>query len=148
MDERSNTSDPEITIEAPAAGLDDEVEDRLRSELAACPDVAFAHLTQVTVEGLQSTPQLSLFVWLVPEAVGSLRPALNLVSEAVARALPGDRFLDVLILNSVPELLEVVENAGCLLVERDAEERRRARTAADRLPDQEPAEPRKKFWPF
>lgn len=98
--------------------------------------------------GLQTTPQLSLFVWLVPEGVGSLRAALNLVSEAVARALPEDVFLDVLILNSVPELLESVENAGCLLVERDADERRRARAAADQPQKPEPIESRKGFWPF
>jgi len=148
MNETTIPSDPEIIIEAPVRGLGDEVESRLRGELASCPDVAFAHLTQVTVVGLQTTPQLSLFVWLVPEGVGSLRAALNLVSEAVARALPEDVFLDVLILNSVPELLESVEKAGCLLVERDADERRRARAAADQPQEPEPIESRKGFWPF
>ena len=122
--------DPEIIIERPDVGLEAEFEDRLKAELASCPDVAFAHLPQVTVVGLQEKPQLSLFVWLVPAAVGSLRAALNLVSEAVARALPKDVFLDVLILNSVPELLSSVEAAGCLIVERDAQERRRACDAA------------------
>jgi hypothetical protein len=73
---------------------------------------------------------LTLFVWIVPAAMGSLRGALNLISEAVARALPEDRFLDVVILNSAPELLTPVEEAGCLLVERDSDERRRARDAA------------------
>ena len=141
-------NDSEIIIETPVVGLDDEVESRLRAELASCPDVAFAHLTQVTVVGLQTTPQLSLFVWLVPEAVGSLRAALNLVSEAVARALPEDVFLDVLILNSVPELLSEVENADCLLVERDADERSRALAASDRPQDPEPIESRRRFWPF
>ena len=92
--------------------------------------------------GRQATAQLSLFVWLVPEAVGSLRAALNLVSEAVARALPEDVFLDVLILNSVPELLVAVEHAGCLLVERDSDERRRARAAADQPQDPESTESR------
>jgi len=129
-------------------GLGDEVESRLKTELASCPDVAFAHLTQVTVVGRETPPQLSLFVWLVPEAVGSLRSALNLVSEAVARALPEDRFLDVLILNSVPELLSVVENAECLIVERDADERSRALAAADRPQDPEPVESQRRFWPF
>lgn len=148
VNENTIPNDPEIIIEAPVRGLDDEIENRLCTELAECPDVAFAHLTQVTVVGLQTTPQLSLFVWLVPEAVGSLRPALNLVSEAVARALPEDLFLDVLILNSVPELLVSVESAGRLLVVRDVEERRRARAAAEQPPTQEPAESRKKFWPF
>jgi len=141
-------NDPEIIIEAPVQGLGDEVESRLRTELASCPDVAFAHLTQVTVVGPQATPQLNLFVWLVPEAVGSLRAALNLVSEAVARALPEDVFLDVLILNSAPELLAEVENTDCLLVERDADERSRARAAADRPQDPEPIESRRRFWPF
>jgi len=138
----------EIVIEAPEVGLGDETEARLRTELGACPDVAFAHLTQVSVEGRQPEPQLSLFVWLVPEAVGSLLPALNLVSEAVARALPEDRHVDVLILNSAPELLAPVEAAGCLFVERDAEERRRARAAADRNRGLEPAKPRRWSWPF
>ena len=124
--------DPEVIIESPEVGLGNEVEDRLRAELAACPDVAFAHLLQVTVADRQTTPQLSLFVWLVPEAVGSLRAALNLVSEAVARALPKNIFVDVLILNSAPELLAEVEEAGCLFVERDADERRRACAAASR----------------
>jgi hypothetical protein len=148
VNETTVPNDPEIIIEAPVASLGDEVEGRLSAELASCPDVAFAHLAQVTVVGLQTTPQLSLFVWLVPEAVGSLRAALNLVSEAVARALPGELFLDVLILNSVPELLSEIENADCLLVERDADERSRALAAADRPPDPEPIESRRRFWPF
>lgn len=133
--------DPEIIIEAPEIGLEPGVEERLRRELASCPDVAFAHLPQVEVVGHQEEPQLTLFVWLVPEAVGSLRAALNLVSEAVARALPEDVFLDVVILNSVPELLSSVEEAGCLIVERDVEERRRACDAAGRTPDPEPSTP-------
>ena len=143
MAETPISRDPEIIIEAPEVGLDEEVVGRLRAELSSCPDVAFAHLPQVTVVGRQATPQLSLFVWLVPEAVGSLRAALNLVSEAVARALPEDVFLDVLILNSVPELLAAVEHAGCLLVERDSDERRRACAAADQPQDPETTESRR-----
>ena len=127
--------DPQLIIEPAEDGLDHEVEDRLRTELASCPDVAFAHLPQVTVVGRQTLPQLSLLVWLVPEAVGSLRAALNLVCEAVARALPEEVYLDVLILNSMPELLATVEAAGCLLVERDVDERRRACDAAGRAQD-------------
>ena len=142
VNETTIPNDPEIIIEAPVTGLGDVVESRLRTELASCPDVAFAHLTQVTVVGPQATPQLSLFVWLVPEAVGSLRAALNLVSEAVARALPEDVFLDVLILNSVPELLSAVEKAGCLLIERDADERSRALAAADQPQETETTETR------
>lgn len=148
VNESTTPSDPEIIIEAPERRLGREVESRLRGELASCPDVAFAHLTQVTVVGLQTTPQLSLFVWLVPEAVGSLRAALNLVSEAVARALPEDVFLDVLILNSAPELLASVEDAGCLLVERDADERRRARAASEQPQNPEPIESRRGCRPF
>lgn len=140
--------EPEIVIETPEVGLDEAVGERLQAELSSCPDVAFAHLPQVTVVGHQEKPQLSLFVWLVPEAVGSLRAALNLVSEAVARALPEDLFLDVLILNSVPELLSSVEEAGCLIVERDAEERRRACDAAKLPPETEVETPRRRFWPF
>jgi hypothetical protein len=148
VNQTSPPNAPEIIIEPLEVGLGDEVESRLRTELESCPDVAFAHLTQVTVVGREEPPQPSLFVWLVPEAVGSLRAALNLVSEAVARALPERVFLDVLILNSVPELLATVEDAGCLLVERDAEERRRARDAASRGGDPEPTPPRRRFWPF
>jgi hypothetical protein len=125
-----NDDAPGIEITTPRAGLEPDVEARLKSEMAGCPDVAFAHLNDVTVEGHSSSPQLTLFVWIVPAAMGSLRGALNLVSEAVARALPEDRFLDVVILNSAPELLAPVEEAGCLLVERDGEERRRALDAA------------------
>lgn len=143
---RETTTDPdwEITIEAPDVGLEDEVEARLRAELESCPDIAFAHLAEVTVAIRQTEPQLSLFVWLVPAAVGSLLPALNLVSEAVARALPEHLFVDVLILNSAPELLRPVEAAGCLLVERDAEERRRACAAAERNRDLDPPKPRRR----
>jgi hypothetical protein len=93
--------------------------------------VAFAHLLDVDVEGVEGEPNLSLFVWLVPEGVGSLRGSLNLLSEVIAGAIPQDRFVDVLILNSVPELLADVESAGCLFVERDPAERRRAIAAAN-----------------
>lgn len=122
--------EPEILIGPVQEELPKEVEDRLRTELEACPDIAFAHLCLVSVPVHQPAPQLSLFVWLVPEAVGSLRAALNLVSEAVARALPEDLFLDVLILNSAPELLSQVEERCRVFVERDAGERKRAMEAA------------------
>jgi len=110
--------------------LPSESEGRLREGLEACPDVAFAHLVRVTVGNDGAGSQPSLFVWLVPGAMKSLRGALNLVSETVARALPEELFLDVLILNSAPELLPQVEEAGGLLVERDPDERRRAQAAA------------------
>lgn len=138
----------DVLIETPAAPLPIEIMDRLRSELADCPDVAFAHLPQVVVPEQSSSPQLTLFVWLVPEAVGSLRPALNLVSEAVARSLPEDLFLDVVILNSAPELLQAVEAARCLLVERDSDERRRACAAATEAPIVETAQKPPWYWPF
>jgi len=73
-----------------------------------------------------------LFVWLDPVAMRSMRAALNLVSETVAKALPGDRFLDVVILNSAPELLSDVERARCLFVEPHPDERKRALAALDR----------------
>jgi hypothetical protein len=144
----TNRGESELRIERPEVPLEPDIEARLCSELAACPDVAFAHLPQVRVPALQPDPQLTLFVWLVPEALGSLRGALNLVSEAVARALPEDRFLDVAILNSAPELLEEVESAGCLLVERDRDERRRARNAASEAAagGGEPRSRRRWFW--
>ena len=64
-------------------------------------------------------------------AVRSLRAALNLVSDIVAKTLPRDRFVDIVILNSAPELLPEVERAGCLFVEPDPEERRRALAAVE-----------------
>ena len=146
VDENNDRS--QIVIEPPGARLTGEVEDRLRSVLGSCPDVAFAHLCLVTVEGQSSDPQLSLFVWLVPEAVGSLRAAFNLVCEAVARAIPEDVFIDVLILNSAPELLAPVEVSGRLLVERDRRERRRALEAAAREPECSSPPRRRRLWPW
>jgi hypothetical protein len=148
MTEEPINRERSVLIEAPAAPLPVAIMDKLRSELARCPDVAFAHLPQVVVPEQSSSPQLTLFVWLVPEAVGSLRPALNLVSEAVANALPEDRFLDVVILNSAPELLLTVEAAHSLLVERDGEERRRACAAAAEAPAAELAQRPRWYWPF
>jgi hypothetical protein len=137
-----------VVIRRPETALDPETMDKLEGELLACPDVAFAHLPQVVVPNRQVEPQLTLFVWLVPEAVGSLRPALNLVSEAVARSLPEDRFLDVVILNSAPELLMEVEATGCLVVERDPVEHRNALQAAAEATEAELASRPRWFWPF
>jgi hypothetical protein len=123
-------SDHSIRFSRPGRPLDDESTGLLRSALAACPDVAFAHLVDVQVEGVGEQPQLSLFVWLQPDSLRSLRNSLNLISEAVAGAIPRDRCVDVLILNSAPELLVDVEGVGCLFVERDAEQRRLASEAA------------------
>jgi hypothetical protein len=115
-----------IRIEAPVEPLEPEVEAAVQRRLAACPDVAFAHLPQVLIPGRQDRAELVLFVWLTADAMRSLRQSLNLVSDEVARALPPGRYLDVVILNSAPELLGDVERAGCLLVERDPIERQRA----------------------
>jgi hypothetical protein len=106
------------------------VEVKLREGLDACPDLAFAHLVDVEVPEHGEAPDTVLFVWLVPAAMKSMRAALNLVSEAVARALPTDRYLDVVILNSAPEVLLDVERAGCLFVEPHPNERQRALAAA------------------
>lgn len=119
-----------IRIRPPGRPLDEEVTRSLQAALSVCPDVAFAHLVDVEVEDVPGGRNLSLFVWLTPEGVRSFRGSLNLVSEVVAGAIPPDRFVDVLVLNSVPELLADVEGAGCLFVEPDREERRRAIAAA------------------
>lgn len=110
------------------------MENTLREGLEACPDLAFAHLVDVDVLELGAGREMVLFVWLVPAAMRSLRAALNLVSEAVAKALPADRFLDVVILNSAPELLPEVERAGCLFVESHPDERQRALAATSEYP--------------
>ena len=123
--------DQQLRITPPAHPLGDEVENTLREGLEACPDLAFAHLVDVDVPEREEGPGMVLFVWLVPAAMRSLRAALNLVSDTVAKALPGDRFLDVVILNSAPELLPDVERAGCLFVEPKPDERRRALAALE-----------------
>ena len=123
--------DHHLRITPPARSLDDEVEERLRESLEACPDVAFAHLVDVDVPERGEEPGMVLFVWLVPAAMRSLRAALNLVSDSVAKALPRDLFLDVVILNSAPELLPDVERVGCLFVEPKPEERRQALAAIE-----------------
>ena len=125
----------DIRIERPLEPLAPELERAVQRRLSACPDVAFAHLPQVLVPGHQDRPELVLFVWLTADAMRSLRQSLNLVSDEVARALPSGKYLDVVILNSAPELLEDVERAGCLLVERDPAERQRAIAALQRGPD-------------
>jgi hypothetical protein len=123
--------DQHLRITPPARPLDDEVEIRLREGLEACPDVAFAHLVDVDVLERGEGPGAVLFVWLVPAAMRSLRAALNLVSDTVAKALPKDLFLDVVILNSAPELLPEIERVGCLFVEPNPDERRRALAAIE-----------------
>ena len=105
--------------------------ERLQTSLADCPDLAFAHLAEVEVPESGHKPGLVLFAWLNPAALRSLRAALNLVSDTVAGAIPKERYLDVVILNSAPELLPELEREGCLLVEVNSEERRRALEAVD-----------------
>jgi hypothetical protein len=65
----------------------------------------------------------------------------------VARSLPEGQYLDVVVLNSAPELLEAVERAGCLLVERDPAERVRALAAVSGEAQPEPATKRP-WWRF
>jgi len=142
----ANSAD--LVIEPRGQNLDHEVEEKLRTELGRCPDLAFAHLPQVLVPARQTRPELVLFVWIAPEALRSLRFALNLVSEAVSRALPEDDFLDVVVLNSAPELLEPVERAGCLLVENDPEERTRALQAASEAETAVEETSHPWWWPF
>jgi len=124
-------SDQHLRITPPARPLEGEVEEKLREGLEACPDVAFAHLVDVEVPERAEGPGSVLFVWLVPAAMKSLRAALNLVSDTVAKALPRDLFLDVVILNSAPELLPDVERVGCLFAEPNPDERRRALEAIE-----------------
>jgi hypothetical protein len=121
--------DQQLRITHPARPLGDEIEEKLREGLAACPDLAFAHLVDVDVPEQGEGPGMVLFVWLVPAAMKSMRAALNLVSETVAKALPRDHFLDVVILNSAPELLPDIERAGCLLTAPHPDERQRALAA-------------------
>jgi hypothetical protein len=138
----------DLRIEARKRELPRDVMKELCQRLDRCPDLSFAHLPQVFVPGRHSEPELVLFVWLEPSALRSLRSALNLVSETVARVLPKDDYLDVVVLNSAPELLPQVERAGCLLVERNAEERRRALDAASAKEVPDPVAPARWWWPF
>jgi hypothetical protein len=134
-----------LVIEAPPGDLDRKVLDALSDGLKGCPDLAFAYLARVIVTGMDAPPPSTvLFAWLNPSVLRSLTSALNLVSEVVARALPQGDFLDVVILNSAPELLESVNAAGNLLVVRDREEHGRALDASC----YEPPEPSEKgpWW--
>ena len=142
--------EPEMKFTAPRFPLSEEVRQKLGDALEMCPDVAFAHLVEVDVP-VRGESGPALFVWLRGGSLRSLRAALNLVSEAVSRVLPKDRFIDVVILNSAPELLLPVEAAECLLVEPCPEERRRALSAA-RSPEAETESledtVKRWWWPF
>lgn len=142
-------SDRSIIVRPPSRPLDHDVSAALCSGLERCPDVAFAHLVDLEVPGAPEGASPALFVWLQPAAMRSLRMSLNLVSEIVADVLPEAVHLDVLILNSAPELLDRVESAGCLLVERDPDERRRAlEAAAAPVGDARTTGRRRPWWPF
>ena len=119
-------SENRLRITPPGTPLAEEAESALRDGLNTCPDLAFAHLVDVEVAESGEGPGMVLFAWLVPSAMRSMRAALNLLSDTVAGTLPRDRFVDIVILNSAPELLPEVERVGCLFVEPDADERRRA----------------------
>ena len=121
--------DLQLRITPPGQPLGEAVEKRLRKGLEVCPDLAFAHLVDVDVPEQGEGPGMVLFVWLIPAAMRSMRAALNLISETVAKALPRDRFLDVVILNSAPELLPEIERVGSLLVAPHPDERQRALAA-------------------
>ena len=95
----------QMRISAPTRPLSATVMKKLETGLELCPDVAFAHLPEVEVAESEGRANLVLFVWLRPEALRSLRSALNLVAEVAAKALPQGEFVDVVILNSTPELL-------------------------------------------
>lgn len=139
----------EILFSAPQHPFDEQVVKKLRAGIENCPDVAFAYLADAEVSGREERPGQVIFVWLVAAAMTSLRGALNLVSEVVADALPEDRYLDVVILNSAPELLIDLEGADCLFVVRDAEERSRALAAAHTNDaDGATDSPRRWWWPF
>ena len=131
-DLRVMAPDQQLRITSPGQPLGEDVEEKLREGLDACPDLAFAHLVDVEILDQGEGPGMVLFVWLVPAAMRSMRAALNLVSETVAKALPEDRFLDVVILNSAPELLPDIERAGCLFAEPHSDERRLALAAASK----------------
>jgi hypothetical protein len=142
-------SETGIQIRPPARPLPEDVRVKLSEAMHECPDVAFAHLVEVEVERSDEAGPV-LFVWLRGPALRTLRGALNLVSDTVAGILPEDRFVDVVILNSAPELLLEIEGVDCLLAEPDPQERRRALAAASgELPEHAPQAPRRRWWwPF
>jgi hypothetical protein len=147
VDQRE-ADDGAVQVRGLSTPFADRVSHRLAEDLARCPDVAFAYLAEVRVTDRHEPPEPALLVWLRPAAMSSVRAALNLVSEVVSGVLPSDRYLDVVILNSAPELLTRLEAAGCLLVEPDPGERHRALASArgEGQPDPLPAGPW--WWPF
>jgi hypothetical protein len=144
----ADTTVAEIEIAELAAQLPAEVMESLRKELGKRPDVAFAHLVQAMVPGYQNEPTPMLSVWLNREAMRSVRLSLKLVSNVVSRALPEGTFVDLIILNSAPELLEQVEKVGVLVVENDREERQAALLAMSSPAADVPApvQPARRWW--
>ncbi len=140
----------EIVVKPVQKPWPESVQRSLVQALSAAPDVAFAHLADAGVPG-QGEMHAALFVWLQPGALRSLRRVLNQVSAIVSGALPNGTAVDVIILNSAPELLEVVEAAGGLIVEGDPDERRRALEAAAAAPAEDDGFIARKgpwWWPF
>jgi len=113
-----------MKIEAAGNRIGKEHRKKLIENLALYADLAFAHLDHVVVEEGQEG-NLVLFAWLKRGGLRWMRASLNRVSELVAASIPPGTFIDVVILNSAPELLDEIEAAGGLLVENDGGERRR-----------------------
>ena len=138
----------EIVVEPIRNPWPKETVEALKRELSAAPDVAFAHFVDAGVPG-QGEMHAAVFVWLQSGALRSLRAALNQVSKTVAGALPDGVAVDVIILNSAPELLDQVEAVGGLIVENNPEERRHALEAAAAGPgDGEIQRQGPWWWPF
>ncbi len=140
----------EIVVRPVQKSWPESVQRPLVHALSVAQDVAFAHLADAGVPG-QGEMHRALFVWLQPGALRSLRRVLNQVSAIVSGALPDGTAVDLIILNSAPELLEVVEAAGGLIVESDPDERRRALEAAAATPGEDDGSYRRKgpwWWPF
>ncbi len=139
-----------VKISKPVKGLADDVYAELARGLRVCPDVAFAYLPLVEIPETSDAPHLVLFVWLRAEAMHSLRAALDLVSQVVAHALTSSDFVDVVILNSAPEMLSAIDDADCLIVDNEPEERSRVLDDArdpSHVPEAMP--PQKRWWwPF
>lgn len=136
---------PRVRLEPGAGSFSQHVEDELRDVLAACPDLAFAYLMNAEIEGHGEAGPV-LLAWVSAGAMGSLKGALNLISEGVARALPDGRFMDVVILNSAPELLADAQLVAEPFVVNDSPELERARAATTDMEDYQPLPPRRRFW--
>jgi len=129
--------------------LEADVEAALSKNLSACSSVAFAYVVEAQVPQRQPEASRALFAWLLPGALRSMRSALSVVSGAVAASLPEDQYLDVVILNSAPELLVDIEQAGLLLVVNDPDEHATALAAARAPADEpspEPTAPPRAWW--